>query len=97
MFQPLLFGRFRPFFVRKSEKTRRLGGLRSARIFSVLGQILGQGRRTPSGFAPHKQREGRPLGGEAPGCAQAREAGTRGKADHTHLLGSGILNRARAR
>ena len=44
-----------------------------------------------------KNKEKAGLLRESPGCAQAREAGTRGKADHTHLLGSGILNRARAR
>ena len=61
-------------------------GLRSARIFPVLGQILGQGRRTPSGFTPHKTKRRLPSSGEA----TRTEAGPE-KMDHTYLPGK-ILN-----
>ncbi|WP_196059536.1 hypothetical protein [Flavonifractor plautii] len=57
-FNLLISDTFRPFLFRKSAKSRRSYALRFAGIFPVLGQILGQGGRPTSKFAPDINKEG---------------------------------------
>ena len=57
-FNPLIPGAFQSYLFRKSAKSRRSYALRSAGIFPVLGQILGQGSDTTSKFAPDINKKG---------------------------------------
>lgn len=57
--QMLISGAFRPFLFRESAKSRRSYPLRSAGIFPVLGQVMGQGARPHlRNCAGYKQRKG---------------------------------------
>ena len=56
-FNPLISDAFRPLLFRKSAKSRRSHAFRSAGIFPVLGQVMGQGSSPDSKFAPDINKE----------------------------------------